>query len=76
MGHNGAGKTNILDAVYYTSMCRSFLNPIDSQNIAFDEQFFIIQSIWTKNNNDTEIYCGVKRGQKKIFKKNIDLFNS
>lgn len=70
VGHNGAGKTNILDAVYYTSMCRSYLNPIDSQNIAFDEQFFIIQSVWEKNDDEIEIYCGVKRGQKKVFKRN------
>lgn len=70
VGHNGAGKTNILDAVYYTSMCRSYLNPIDSQNIAFGEQFFIIQSIWEKNESEVEIYCGVKRGHKKVFKRN------
>lgn len=70
VGHNGAGKTNILDAVYYTSMCRSYLNPIDSQNIAFDQQFFIIQSLWEKNDDEIEIYCGVKRGQKKVFKRN------
>lgn len=70
VGHNGAGKTNILDAVYYTSMCRSYLNPIDSQNINFDEQFFILQSIWNKNAQDIEVYCGVKRGQKKVFKRN------
>lgn len=70
VGHNGAGKTNILDAVYYTSMCRSYLNPIDSQNINFDEQFFILQSIWNKNAQDIEVYCGVKRGQKKVIKRN------
>ena len=70
VGHNGAGKTNILDAVYYSSMCRSYLNPIDSQNIAFDEQFFIIQSDWQKNGEEIEIYCGVKRGHKKVFKRN------
>lgn len=70
VGHNGAGKTNILDAVYYTSMCRSYLNPIDSQNIAFDEQFFIIQSFWDKNQEEVEVYCGVKKGQKKVFKRN------
>jgi len=70
VGHNGAGKTNILDAVYYTSMCRSFLNPIDSQNIAFEDNFFILQAIWNKADVDYEIYCGIKRGQKKVFKKN------
>lgn len=70
VGHNGAGKTNILDAVYYSSMCRSYLNPIDSQNISFDDNFFIIQAQWSKADQEAEIYCGVKRGQKKVFKKN------
>ncbi len=70
VGHNGAGKTNILDAVHYTSMCRSYLNPVDSHNITFDEQFFIIQSNWEKNGENVEVYCGVKRGQKKVFKRN------
>ncbi|WP_240623424.1 DNA replication/repair protein RecF [Brumimicrobium aurantiacum] len=67
IGPNGAGKTNILDAIYYLSMCKSYLNPIDSQNILFDENFFVIQSTW---NNDDTVYCGVKKGQKKVFKKN------
>jgi len=70
IGPNGAGKTNILDAIYYLSMCKSYLNPIDSQNILFDESFFVIQSVWNKNNAQETVYCGVKKGQKKIFKKN------
>jgi DNA replication and repair protein RecF len=70
VGPNGAGKTNILDAVHYLSMCRSYLNPIDSQNILFDEQFFVLQGTWKKGEKDDQIYCGVKRGTKKVFKKN------
>ena len=37
IGHNGAGKTNVLDAVYYLSFCRSASNPIDSQVIRHGE---------------------------------------
>ena len=32
-GQNGMGKTNLLDAVYFLSFCKSAGNPIDSQNI-------------------------------------------
>ena len=32
-GQNGMGKTNLLDAVYFLSFCKSSGNPIDSQNI-------------------------------------------
>lgn len=70
VGPNGSGKTNLLDAVHYLSMCRSYLNPIDSQNILFDEQFFVLQGTWMKDEKPQHIYCGVKRGTKKVFKKN------
>jgi DNA replication and repair protein RecF len=70
VGSNGAGKTNLLDAIHYLSMCRSYLNPIDSQNILFEEQFFVIQGLWVKESSSDQIYCGVKKGTKKVFKKN------
>ena len=31
IGNNGEGKTNVLDAVYYLSFCRSAFNPVDAQ---------------------------------------------
>ncbi len=70
VGQNGAGKTNLLDAVHYLSMCKSYLNPVDKQNIRFDENFFVLQSVWDKNEKEVDVYCGVKAGSKKIFKKN------
>lgn len=39
IGNNGEGKTNLLDAVYYLSFCRSSFNPIDSQIIKHGEDF-------------------------------------
>lgn len=70
VGKNGAGKTNLLDAVHYLSMCKSYLNSVDKQNIRFGEQFFVIQGVWVDNDKETNIYCGVKAGSKKVFKKN------
>lgn len=70
IGNNGAGKTNLMDAIYYLSFCKSFLNPIDSQNIRFDEEFFMIQGKYLRNDSDETIYCGLKRNQKKIFRRN------
>ena len=43
VGHNGAGKTNVLDAIYFLSFCRSTINPIDSQVITHDESFFVLE---------------------------------
>lgn len=69
-GNNGEGKTNILDAIHYLSFCKSFFNPIDSQNIQHNAPFFVIQGVFYVNGNEEEVYCGQKRNQKKQFKKN------
>lgn len=70
VGLNGAGKTNLLDAIYYLSFCKSFFNPIDSQNIKNLEEFFVIQGEFEKNDENMLIHCGIKKGQKKSFKRN------
>jgi DNA replication and repair protein RecF len=70
VGNNGQGKTNLLDAIYYLSFCKSFLNPLDSQNINYDESFFMIQGTYDRETKVEQIYCGIKRGQKKIFRRN------
>ena len=43
LGDNGQGKTNLLDAIYHLSYTKSYFNSIDSQNIMFDESFYVIQ---------------------------------
>jgi DNA replication and repair protein RecF len=70
VGNNGMGKTNLLDAIHYLSFCKSYFNSIDSQNIKHTEGFFVIQGFFEKDNDITEVYCGIKRNQKKTFKKN------
>lgn len=70
VGNNGKGKTNLLDAIYYLSFCKSFFNASDSQNIKHDEDYFVIKGFFEKFNEEIEVYCGIKRNQKKVFKKN------
>ncbi|MBK0382031.1 DNA replication and repair protein RecF [Pedobacter sp. SD-b] len=69
-GDNGAGKTNLLDAVHYLSMCKSYFNPIDSQQIKQDRDLFMLQGVFEKNQKEEMIACGVKKNQKKQFKRN------
>ena len=65
------GKTNLLDAIYFLSFCKSAFNPIDSQNISHAEDFFMIQGIYEMPDQSLEeIYCGLKRKSKKRFKRN------
>ena len=70
LGHNGAGKTTGLDAIYYLAFCKSFFNPIDSQNIQHDADFFVLDGQFSLNGDDDRIFCGLKRGDKKHFKRN------
>ncbi|WP_298072495.1 DNA replication/repair protein RecF [uncultured Bacteroides sp.] len=71
LGQNGMGKTNLLDAVYFLSFCKSAGNPIDSQNIRHDADFFVIQGFYAAADETLEeVYCGMKRRQKKQFKRN------
>ncbi len=69
-GNNGSGKTNLLEAIYYLSFCKSFSNPIDTQNITFGQEMFMIQGQYALNGVTDELYCGVKARQRKVFKRN------
>ncbi|MDR1865599.1 MAG: DNA replication/repair protein RecF [Bacteroidales bacterium] len=69
-GNNGTGKTNVLDAIYYLSMTKSCFNLSDMQNIRYDNDFFVIQGEYLRKGTPENIYCGVRRGQKKVFKRN------
>lgn len=69
-GNNGVGKTNLLDAIYYLSFCKSFFTSIDSMNIRHNESFFVVNGNYQLNNGNEQIYCGFEQGKKKKFKRN------
>lgn len=69
-GKNGSGKTNLLDAIYYMSFCKSNFNSIDTENIKHENDFFVIQGNYSIKDEDYNVYCGVKRDFRKQFKKN------
>ncbi len=69
-GENGTGKTNLLDALYYLSFCKSYFNNIDSQNINDSEDFFLIKGRYHNHGQTEYLSCSLKRGEKKVFKKN------
>jgi len=69
-GNNGAGKTNLLDAIHYMALCKSYFNPVDSQQIRQGADFFMITGNFNKNGKPEAVACAVKRNQKKQFKRN------
>ncbi|MEI8086372.1 MAG: DNA replication/repair protein RecF [Paludibacter sp.] len=70
IGNNGMGKTNILDAIYFLSFCKSHSNSIDSQNILHNADFCLIQGKYQVGDATEDIYCGMKPRLKKQFKRN------
>lgn len=70
VGKNGIGKTNVLDAIYHLAYGKSYFNPQAVQNIKHDEDFFVIDGAFEKNERAENIVCSLKRGQKKVLKRN------
>ncbi len=69
-GNNGSGKTNILDAIHYLSLCKSYINSVDSLQIKQEMDFFMLQGQFHKNDREELITCMVKKNHKKLFKRN------
>jgi DNA replication and repair protein RecF len=70
VGNNGVGKTNILDAIHYLSLTKSFFNNIDSISIRHGEEYFIINGTFVKNDDEDNIFCAFQRQKQKVMKKN------
>lgn len=70
VGHNGVGKTNILDAIYHLSFGKSYFNPITSQNIKHGTDFFVVEGLYEKLDREEKVIVSAKKGQKKVIKRN------
>jgi DNA replication and repair protein RecF len=75
VGANGIGKTNALDAIYHLSLGKSYFNPIASQNIKHDTDFFVIDGTFENGEREEKIVCSLKRGAKKIIKRNAKAYD-
>jgi DNA replication and repair protein RecF len=70
VGHNGVGKTNILDAIHYLSLTKSFFNNIDSVNIKHGEDYFIVQGSFMRDEEENNIFCSFHKQKQKLLKCN------
>lgn len=69
-GNNGVGKTNILDAIHYLSLTKSFFNSIDSISVKHGEDYFIIRGVFGIEDEEDEIYCAFQKQKQKIVRRN------
>lgn len=72
VGNNGVGKTNLMDAIYYLSFCKSFHNSFENNNIKHNEDFFAIHGTYDDINSQDNVLisCSLRSGSRKIFKFN------
>lgn len=64
------GKTNLLDVIHYLSFCKSHINTLDSQIINNDQEMCVIQGEYDYEGRAEDIFCAIRRRQRKQFKRN------
>lgn len=75
IGHNGAGKTNVLDSIYFLSHCKSFYNTLDTQCARHGADFMVIEGHYVmEDGRDERVYCGLQAGKHKKFKRNDKVY--
>ncbi len=71
VGDNGAGKTNVIDAVWMLSMGRSAFGMSDRQCVRHDAGFFMVDGTYTTDGGKTEsVVCSYGDGHGKVLKRN------
>ncbi len=65
VGNNATGKTNVLDAIYYLSMTKSYFSATEVQNIQFGKDFFVINGKFQNNGMDWDVSCSVSKSDGK-----------
>lgn len=69
-GLNGAGKTNIIDAIHYLSLCKSSVGLSDSQCVNHDKDFFVIDGEYEMADGDFEnVACSFSKVKGKVVKR-------
>ena len=64
-GNNGVGKTNLLDAIYYTALGKSYFNATDKQVVRSDCNFFRLDALYNQEGKACRIVAKIKAGQLK-----------
>ena len=72
VGDNGTGKTNLVDAVWYLSMCKSSVGLTDGQSVRHGEDFFLLDGRYSLEGGERRegVVCSFKRGGGKVVKRN------
>lgn len=66
-GQNGAGKTNLLDAIYLLSLTRSYFGHSDTEIVKENEDFYTLDASYSKDSELLSLKCAYGQGRKKSF---------
>lgn len=69
LGNNGMGKSNLLDAIYFLSFCRSYSGMTDSAVMKRDADFFMLQGRYLRKGVEEDLSIGMNRGKRKVLKR-------
>lgn len=72
VGNNGSGKTNLLDAIYYLSFCKSYFSSQDIHSVHFGSDFFAVHGDFYDDDaeSNTQVSCSYKLNDRKVMKAN------
>ncbi len=66
-GKNGSGKTNLLDAIYYLCITKSYFASTDYQNIRHGESWMALRGEMEVNGSRHQIKCKLENQKRKEF---------
>ncbi|MCM1162845.1 MAG: DNA replication and repair protein RecF [Muribaculaceae bacterium] len=69
LGNNGMGKSNLLDAIYYLSFCKSFTGVADRMAITRGEDFAILRGTYERKGVPEELLMGLSTTRRKSLKR-------
>ncbi len=70
LGLNGVGKTNLLDAIYYLSLTRSFLHSSDQQHVRHGATQFLIKGVFEREDASATVGVSYQAGARKVVHEN------
>jgi len=76
LGDNGMGKSNLLDALYFLSYCKSFTGANDGLMVRRGEDYASLRGNYFRRGLDEEISAGLRPGSRKVFKRSGKAYQS
>lgn len=73
-GDNGEGKTNLIEAVYYLSMCKSFLSYGDRYVCRYEADEVVLHGTYCIEGGKEDIAISVKKNGEKIVRRNAKAY--